>query len=191
MLAQHPRPSLISGHDWRYVERKQKLGIKMNLAANIKYHSVAIFVRNIEISKKFYIGILEQVIDLDFGTNIGLKSGISIWKINPNHIIPKQLGIESIANEKINRFELYFETENIESVFEKLKENNVELLHSIHEESWGQRTIRFYDPDKHLIEIGETLETFGKRLSDENMTPEQVSEKTSIPLSTVKQLIKK
>ena len=163
----------------------------MNLGANVKYHSVAIFVRNIKISKEFYIGILEQVIDLDFGTNIGLKSGISLWEINPNHMIPKELGIESITNEKISRFELYFETENIESVFKRLEKNNVELLHSIHEESWGQKTMRFYDPDRHLIEVGETLETFVKRLSNENMTPEQVAEKTSIPLSAVNELIKK
>lgn len=163
----------------------------MKTNANIKYHSAAIFVRNIEASKKFYAEILKQVIDLDFGKNVILEGGISLWEVNPNHIIPRRLGTESITREKDNRFELYFETEDIDSVFEKLKENGVELLHPIHEEPWGQKTVRFFDPDRHLIEIGETVETFVKRLINENMTSEQVSEKTSIPLSTVRELINK
>jgi len=89
---------------------------------------------------------------------------------------------------KSTDFEFYFETEEIDRVFEKLKENGVELLHSLHEEPWGQRTVRFFDPDRHLIEVGEALETFVKRLHREGMTREQVSEKTSIPLETVREL---
>ncbi len=155
----------------------------------IKFHSTAAFVKNIEISKNFYTEILEQVIELDFGKNVILKSGITLWEINPDHIIRKKLGLDSTVNEKINRFEFYFETEKLDKVFEKLKENGVELLHSLHEEPWGQKTLRFFDPDRHLIEVGETLETFVKRLNREGMTLEQVSEKTSIPLEIVRELL--
>jgi hypothetical protein len=126
---------------------------------------------------------------LDFGKNVILKGGITLWEINPKHIILKKLGLDATVDQKINRFELYFETEGIDRVFKKLKENGVEFLHSLHEEPWGQRTVRFFDPDRHLIEVGETLETFVKRLHREGMTPEQVSEKTSIPLETVIELI--
>ena len=90
--------------------------------SQIKYHSTAVFVKNIEVSKKFYTEILEQVVELDFGKNIILKGGITLWEINPNHIIPKQLGLDSTVDENINRFEFYFETEKIDGVFEKLKE---------------------------------------------------------------------
>ena len=119
-----------------------------------------------------------------------MKSGITLWEVGPDHILPEKLGQNSIVDEASNRFELYFETEDVDEVFQELKENGVELLHPLHEEPWGQRTIRFFDPDSRLIEIGETLESFVKRLS-ENMTPEQVSEKTSIALKTVSELIKK
>jgi len=161
----------------------------MEHKTEIKFHSTAAFVKNIEVSKKFYTETLEQEIELDFGKNVILKGGITLWEINPNHIIPKKLGMDLTVDEKNNRFEFYFETEEIDRIFEKLKENGVELLHSIHEEPWGQRTVRFFDPDKHLIEVGETLETFVKRLHREGMTSEQVSEKTSIPLETVRELI--
>lgn len=155
----------------------------------IKFHSTAALVKNIEVSKKFYREVLEQAIEYDFGKNVIFKGGITLWEINPDHIIPSELGLTSTADEKINRFEFYFETEEIDSVFEKLKENGVELLHSLHEEPWGQRTVRFFDPDRHLIEVGETLETFVKRLYREGMTTEQVSNKTSIPLDTIRELI--
>ena len=162
----------------------------MKHKAEIKFQSTAAFVKNIEASKKFYTEVLEQVIELDFGKNVIFIGGITLWEINRNHIILKKQGLASIVDEKINRFEFYFETEKLDGIFEKLKENGVEFLHSLHEEPWGQRTIRFFDPDRHLIEIGETLETFVKRLHSENMTPEQVSEKTSMPLKTVRELIK-
>ncbi|NCU32068.1 MAG: hypothetical protein EOM23_03850 [Candidatus Moranbacteria bacterium] len=48
----------------------------------------------------------------------------------------------------------------IEEAFEKLKSDGVEFLHKIQEKPWGQKTIRFFDPDRHLIEIGEVLKMF-------------------------------
>jgi hypothetical protein len=77
----------------------------------------------------------------------------------------------------------------MDSVVRLFQEKDVELMHDLHEEVWGQRTIRFFDPDNHLIEIGETLETFVKRIHAEGMTVQQVSEKTSIPLHQVRELI--
>ena len=61
------------------------------MKSNLTYHSVAIFVREIERSKAFYTEILDQVIDLDFGKNVILKGGITLWEVNPNHIIPQKL----------------------------------------------------------------------------------------------------
>jgi len=43
--------------------------------------------------------------------------------------------------------------------------------------------------ERHLIEVGESMATFVKRLSGSGMAPEQVSRKTSIPLEKVKELL--
>ena len=117
-----------------------------------------------------------------------LEGGITLWEINPHHIIPERLGLDSIGDKRINRFEFYFETEDIETVCGRVRASGVDFLHSLHEEPWGQRTVRFFDPDRHLIEIGESMETFVKRLYNDNMTPEQVSQKTSIPLEKVREI---
>jgi catechol 2,3-dioxygenase-like lactoylglutathione lyase family enzyme len=154
-----------------------------------QYHSAVVFVRDIAAAKCFYIDLLEMEIDLDFGTNVGLKGGLTLWQIDPNHIILRRLGSDSIGDQRINRFELYFETEDLDAAYERVKTSGAEFLHEIHEEPWGQRTMRFFDPDRHLIEIGELLETFIKRLHGENMTPEQVAQKSSVPLSKVREIL--
>lgn len=151
----------------------------------MKFHSSVIFVNDIEKSKDFYIRLLNQKIEHDFGKNVILKSGITIWEIQPEHIISKRLDTMN----KSNRFELYFETELIEETFEKLKIENIEFLHKIHEEPWGQRTIRFFDHDKHLIEIGEPLEIFVNNMNRKGLTANQISEKSGIPIETVISLI--
>ena len=40
--------------------------------------------------------------------------------------------------------------------------------------------VRIYDPDKHIIEVGENTKAVCKRFLDSGMTPEQVSERTEI-----------
>ena len=157
---------------------------------DLKRCSAALFVEDIETSKKFYIGLLGMAIDLDFGKNVIFKNGFAIWEIQNNHIIPTSLGLDKISDSGINRFELYFETENLPDIFNTLKSENVIFLHQIHEEPWGQHTIRFFDPDNHLIEIGESMRQFVSRFYYQGLTIEQISQKTSVPIETIKNLIK-
>jgi len=157
---------------------------------DLKRCSAALFVEDIETSKKFYIDLLGMAIDLDFGKNVIFKNGFAIWEIQNNHIIPTSLGLDKISDSGIYRFELYFETENLPDIFNTLKSKNVIFLHQIHEEPWGQHTIRFFDPDNHLIEIGESMRQFVSRFYYQGLTIEQISQKTSVPIETIKNLIK-
>jgi catechol 2,3-dioxygenase-like lactoylglutathione lyase family enzyme len=156
----------------------------------VRFHSTAAFVADIERSKAFYTGLLGQEIDLDFGKNVILKSGLTLWEIQPNHIIPHTLGHEHIAENRSTRFEFYFESSALAEVYEHLLAAGVEFLHPVHEEPWGQRTIRFFDPDRHLIEIGEPLETFIARLFSDGMRPEEITVKTGVPVEKVRELIR-
>lgn len=156
---------------------------------NLKNSTAVLFVKDINLSKDFYVNVLQIPIELDFGKNIIFKSGFAIWEINPSHIITENLGFDKITNTYVNRFELYFETESLDEVFKTLRSNKVNFLHEIHEESWGQRTIRFFDPDNHLIEIGESMEQFITRFYKQGMTVEQISIKTHVPIEEVERLI--
>ncbi len=57
----------------------------------MKFHSSVIFVNDIEKSKDFYIRLLSQDIEHDFGKNVILKCGFTIWEIQPDHLISKRL----------------------------------------------------------------------------------------------------
>jgi len=155
---------------------------------NLKNSSTAIFVKDIGLSKEFYHNLLGLEIEFDFGKNVLFKGGVAIWEIKPNHIIPKKLG-DSIINPSINRFELYFDTDNLDEVHQALRSANALFFHEIIEECWGQRNIRFFDPDNHLVEIGESLHCFVKRMLDSGMTREQVSTKTGIAIADFNRIL--
>ena len=156
---------------------------------NINFSSTVIIVKDISQSKTFYTSVLDQTIAHDFGKNITFDSGFAIWELRDSHIIAKKLKEKTEGDS--NRFELYFETDDLEAVQAKLEQEHVSFLHGIHIEPWTQRTLRFFDPDKHLIEIGETLECFVLRSYAKHKNIEMVSEETFVPTETVKTIIGK
>jgi catechol 2,3-dioxygenase-like lactoylglutathione lyase family enzyme len=153
----------------------------------MKFHSTVIFVREISRAKDFYTRLLEFSIEHDFGKNVILNNGLTLWEIQDSHVISKGLH----TNNDSTRFELYFESEDLEKVVDFLEINGTRFLHRIHEEPWGQRTFRFFDPDNHLIEIGEPLEVFVNNMSRNGLSVKEINEKSGIPTDTVNRLIQK
>ncbi len=156
----------------------------------VKFSATVLMVKNIEISKKFYTSLLDQEIDLDFGKNITFQSGVSIWELRENHVIPQKLNKDILKSDAV-RFELYFESEDLDDIVNRLKSNRVQFLHDIHEEPWGQRTMRFFDPDKHLIEIGEPLDIFIGRMLKSGMCVKDVHLQSSVPEEKIRKIQKK
>ena len=89
-----------------------------------------------------------------------------------------------------NTVELYFEEDDFDRFADRLKEYDIEYVHPIIEHSWGQRVVRFYDPDKHIIEVGENLKVVCKRFLNSGMTPEQVAERMNVPMKFVNACLK-
>lgn len=85
--------------------------------------------------------------------------------------------------------ELCFVTDSFEKVIDDLKKHDIKYLHEIVEENWGQQTIRFYDPENNLIEIGETNACFVKRFYKQGMTMDEVAKRTSISVKLVNKYI--
>lgn len=151
----------------------------------IKFHSPVVFVKDIERSKLFYTEILNEEIEHDFGKNVSFKSGLSIWELRENHIISKNVN----TNPEGHKFELYFESDDIDSIHKALKSKNIQFLHELHEEPWGQRTLRFFDRDNHLIEIGEPLPVFIGNMYRKGMTVEEIEKKSGVPQETIHNLL--
>lgn len=155
---------------------------------NINYHSTVIICRNLEIMKLFYVDVLGQEIELDLGNCVSLKKAISLWQLEELYPIAQKRG-KTYDKAGNNNIELCFETEKFDSIVSNLEKEDIRYLHKTEEERWGQKTIRFYDPENNLIEIGETIPCFVRRFANKGMSAEEVSKKTSVPLEYVKNIL--
>ena len=136
---------------------------------NLKNCAPVLFVCDAKKARDFYADVLGLTVAADFGgMNFVFKEGFSLWQIMDENIIPQKLGKENIGNTgAVSRFELCFETENIDEAYNTLKAAGTKFLHEMNTELWGQRTIRFYDPDGHLLEVGEAMHVFTRRIYNE------------------------
>ena len=62
----------------------------------------------------------------------------------------------------------------------------VELVHAPLEHRWGQRVVRLYDPDGHIIEVGENMKAVCRRFLDSGMTPEEAARRMDVPVKFVR-----
>lgn len=146
----------------------------------MKLKNPLLVVKDIDKSVEFYKKVLGLHVITDFGANKTLTGGLSLqtlesWKA----FIDKDV---SFGN---NSSEIYFEEENFDSLIEKLKIYDVEYIHQVKEHSWGQRVVRIYDPDKHIIEIGEDIKMVCRRFLENGMSPQEVAERMDVPMKFV------
>ncbi len=153
----------------------------------MKYICPLITVSDIKRSRDFYEDLLNQKVKYDFGENITFHGDFAIHLQSHYEML--------IDNKKVtyggNNFELYFEYDDIEQIVKLLMDNNVSFVHGIREQPWRQKVVRFYDPDKNIIEIGESLEYLAFRLKNEGLSIEQISKTTNLPIDFVTSLIEK
>mgnify|MGYP000240729883 CR=1 FL=1 len=63
--------------------------------------------------------------------------------------------------------------DDFDAFTEKLRGHlDVELVHPPMTHAWQQRVVRLYDPDWHMIEVGESMEHIALRLLDEGRSVE-------------------
>ena len=147
----------------------------------MKFQNVMLVVTDMNRTVEFYKKVLGLRVIMDFGANKTLTGGISLQTAETYK--------EFIGTDKIsfggNNAELYFEEDDFDKFAEKLKTLDIDYVHPIKEHSWGQRVVRFYDPDRHIIEVGENLKVVCRCFLDSGMTPEQVAERMDVPMKFV------
>ena len=147
----------------------------------MKYTSTLIAVEDMERSKRFYSEVLGLAVIADFGANVTLEGGITLqtldtWKTfirTDKVVLPNNAG------------ELYFEEEDIDAFCAHLKTFDISYVHELFEHRWGQKVVRFYDPDRHIVEVGEKLDAVIRRFAEQGMTPEQIAERMGGPIDFV------
>lgn len=147
----------------------------------MKIKNPMLVVTDIDKSVEFYKKVFGLHVTMDFGANKTLTGGLAFQTLETWR---EFIGTDDISFGS-NSSEIYFEEDDFDNFAEKLKKCEVEYVHPVKEHSWGQRVVRIYDPDKHIIEIGENMKVVCKRFLGSGMTPEQVAERMDVPMKFV------
>ena len=125
---------------------------------NLKFSHSIVFVKDIQVSKAFYTEILGLKVVEDHGSIILFENHLAIHQARELAATIWKTDAPSDTDQPQGRHNLllYFETNELEAAFARLK-SKVRLIHPIERQAWGQLVFRFYDPDGHVIEIGEPL----------------------------------
>lgn len=150
----------------------------------MKFKNPLLVVSDMEKAKKFYKDVLNLRVIMDFGANVTLAGGLCLQTKET------WMGFIDAKEEDIifggNNAEIYFEEDDFDAFAEKLKGiDDIDYVHPVIEHRWGQRVVRFYDPDRHIIEVGENLKFVCRRFLDSGMTEEEVAVRMDVPLKFV------
>lgn len=152
----------------------------------MKFGGSLLAVKDITASKAFYVSVLEQKIIFDMGEHVTFEGGFSIQQ-NYSQMIGLS---ENDILLKAHDFQLYFEVTDLDSWNSRLKNiSGLEFLHDLKEYAWGQRSIRLYDPDMHIVEVAESMESVIKRFLKQGLSAEETAERTMFPLDFVKKCL--
>lgn len=147
----------------------------------MKFKNTLIAVSDMDKSVDFYRNVLGLHIIADFGANKTLTGGLCLQTLDTwSEFIGKDVSFGA------NNSELYFEEDDFDAFSARLENMDIQYVHPIKEHSWGQRVVRFYDPDKHIIEVGENIKTVCRRFLASGMTPEETAKRMDVPIKFVK-----
>lgn len=125
----------------------------------MKYVCVVISVADIKTARKFYEDLFGLEVYQDYGRNIAFTCGLALQQ-------------------------------DFDGFLNKLKEYpEIEYLGEVALHSWGQRVIRFYDLDGHLIEVGEDMKMVIRRFLASGMTMEEISVKMDTSIGDLTKLL--
>lgn len=154
----------------------------------MKFSNVLIVVKDMQKSKDWYFKVLGAGVANDFGANVSLDCGICFQTLDSWVSFIKKPTEQVLFG--ANNAELYFEEDDFDSFTQKLESLDVNYVHKIVEHGWGQRAVRFYDPDGHIIEVGENMVSVVKKFIAEGMSIKQAAARMDVPESYVAECLK-
>lgn len=162
--------------------------------SKIKWMGLLITVSDIEKSRIFYEKIMElELLSVTEGM-VEFKNGITLYQdhdyvgIVAGDYALKPTGVKLEMKKKPNNFQLYFEVEDLDYWVAKIKSTDgIEIIHDVMEYEWGQHVFRFYDYDKHIVEVSESIDYVARRFLAQGLTVEEIAERFGDPVEYVQQ----
>ena len=130
----------------------------------MKYTAVVLSVADVKAARGFYEDLFGLEVCQDYGINVSFTCGLSLqqefdWLV----------GLQNFL-EQLRRYP------------------GAERLGDVVEHGWGQRVVRFYDLDGHLVEVGEDMGMVVRRFLRSGMTMEEVSDRMDVSMGDLEKL---
>lgn len=149
----------------------------------MKYTCTLLAVKDVERSKKFYGELFSQTVAMDLGWNVTFSGGFAIQQ---NFAWLTDISEDSVI-ERPHNMELYFEVEDFDDFLKQLEAHpEISQVHPPKTHEWHQRVCRIYDPDGHMIEIGESMAVIARRFLAEGMSIEATAREIQHPAEFVR-----
>lgn len=153
----------------------------------MKFKNTMIVVKDMDRAVSFYCEVLGLRKLIDLKVHVVLTGGLALqteksWRGFTN------CEISYGANDS----ELYFEEADFDGFVERLQQrSDIVYVHPLLEHSWGQRVVRLYDPDHHIVEIGESLQDVCRRFAKQGMTAPEIAARMDIPLPAINRYLQR
>ena len=152
----------------------------------MRYTAALISVADVRVSQAFYQELFGLELDHDYGINVSFTCGLALQQ---NFAWLTGVPEDSVARRPHN-LELCFETEDFDGFLKKLDRcPDIRRLGDVVEHGWGQRVVRFDDPDGHLIEVGEDMGMVVRRFLSSGLTLEEVSARMDVSAADLEKLL--
>ena len=153
----------------------------------MKFVCPLVVVKDIAASVRFYRELFGLEVEYDFGENVSFAGGPALQSLAS---FAQMTGVsEETIFCRPHNMELYFEEEEFDAFVSRLKAMpDIRYVHDVVEHPWGQRVVRIYDPNLHMIEIGESLEVVIRRCLAGGMSVEETAAKTQHPPEMVERI---
>lgn len=150
------------------------------------YEGCLLVVKDAQASKRFYQEWLEVTAVHDLGVYVVFQEGFSLQQ--------EETWLGFLGKEKeadIVRYghhggELYFEEDELDAFAARLDAHpEIRLVTPLSECPWGQRVVRFMDPDGHIVEVGESMRLVVKRFLKTGLSVEEAAQRSMFPVPFV------
>lgn len=150
----------------------------------MKFKNPLLVVTDMERSKMFYQEVLGLHVTMDFGANVTLTGGVCLQTKDSWKDFINAASDDIVFGSRDS--ELYFEEDNFDKFIEGIRNiESIQYVHPVIEHRWGQRVVRFYDPDQHMIEVGENMKVVCRRFLNSGMTVEEAAKRMDVPIKFV------
>jgi len=149
---------------------------------HLRYEGYMLVVKDVQNSTKFYAEVLNTATELELPGHVVFSNGLFLL-LEKDWLLFTGLHSENMTYAALSS-ELVFETDDIDGFDRHLATiKGIQIIHGIKEHPWGRRSVRFFDPDRHVVEVGESMRVVVTRFLRQGMSVEEAAAKSEFPVS--------